>query len=267
MKHIFALIGAVATFSVLSMGSALAAPQVLAVMASLGPQQLNCSGSICTTSLSSYCLQRERDVPVTGQRYLPASDQQFSLIVVAADGTERAVDAAKHMDFRSVRGYSSVNATIGKAELAKLGGVSAKIVVAARAALLPEPVEGDPNPISAEEMVYAAKSLREHGEEVVDAQPAAEAAAIVNRIAATIIPKLRADEESLEQLWRDVIDGLGPARPANADSIKKARDIYDWCQGRMSYHSMGGIKSCLEFKHDEGIMRLNTDYWESQPGY
>ena len=35
----------------------------------------------------------------------------------------------------------------------------------------------------------------------------------------------------------------------------------------MSYHSMGGIKSCLEFKHDSEIMRLNTDYWESQPGY
>ena len=64
-----------------------------------------------------------------------------------------------------------------------------------------------------------------------------------------------------------MIDGLGPARPANSEGIQRARDIYDWCQGRMSYHTMGGIKSCLEFKHDENIMRLNTDYWESQPGY
>ncbi|MBO6521944.1 MAG: hypothetical protein JJ900_18175 [Rhodospirillales bacterium] len=267
MKRVLTVLGAFTALFAVSASPVQAAPQILAVMASLGPQQMNCAGSICTTSLSSYCLQRERDVPTTGQAYMPASDQQFSLVVIDGDGNERTVDASKHVEFRSVRGYSSVNATIGKAELAKLGGVSAKIVVAARAALVPEPVEGDPNPISAEELAYAAKSLREHGEEVVDAQPAAEAAAIVNRLAATIIPRMKADGESLEQLWRDVIDGLGPARPANAEGIRKARDIYDWCQGRMSYHSMGGIKSCLEFKHDEGIMRLNTDYWESQPGY
>ena len=30
---------------------------------------------------------------------------------------------------------------------------------------------------------------------------------------------------------------------------------------------MAGIKSCLEFKHDTTIMKLNSDYWDSQPGY
>ncbi|MGJ3259056.1 MAG: hypothetical protein ACFE0S_05580 [Rhodospirillales bacterium] len=267
MNRVIALFGAIAAVSVLSAGSALAAPQVLAVMASLGPQQMTCSGQICTTSLSSYCLQRDRDVPTTGQVYLPAADEQFSLIVVGADGSERTVSAGKHVTFKSVRGYASVNAVINRGELAKLGGVSAKIAVAKRAALVPEPVPGDPNPISAEELAYASKSLRERGEELVDAHPDAQAASVVNRIAATIVPRLEANPESLEQLWRDVIDGLGPARPANEEGIRRARDIYDWCQDRMSYHSMGGIKSCLEFKHDSEIMRLNTDYWESQPGY
>ncbi|MCK5779149.1 MAG: hypothetical protein KAH11_10190 [Rhodospirillales bacterium] len=267
MKRVLTMLGAFSALFAVSASPVQAAPQILAVMASLGPQQMNCSGQICTTSLSSYCLQRDRDVPTTGQAYLPAADEQFRLIVVGEDGTERDVSASEHVTFRSIRGYSSVNAVINRGELAKLGGVSAKIVVAKRAALVPEPVAGDPNPISAEELAYAAKSLREHGEEVVDATPQAEAAAIVNRITATIIPKLKADPESLEQLWRDVIDGLGPARPANSEGIQRARDIYDWCQGRMSYHTMGGIKSCLEFKHDENIMRLNTDYWESQPGY
>ncbi len=267
MKRFIALVGAFASLTAFSVGSASAAPQILAVMASLGPQQMNCSGSVCTTSLSSYCLQRERDVPSTGQAYLPAAREQFDLVVVAADGSEKTLPAGDHVTFRSVRGYSSVNAVIGRDTLNKLGGVSAKIVVAARAALVPEPVAGDPNPISEQELAYAAKSLRDHGRDVVDSQPDAEAASIVNRLAATIVPRQPASPEGLEQLWRDVINGMGPSRPANAEGIQRARDIYDWCQTRSSYHSMGGVKSCLEFRHDNTIMKLNTDYWESQPGY
>jgi len=266
MKRVFMLLSAFTALFAVS-APAQAAPQILAVMASLGPQQMNCSGSICTTSLSSYCLQKDRTVPNTGQAYLPAAHEQFSLIVTAEDGTERSLDASKHVTFRSVRGYSSVNAVIGRDALAKLGGVSAKLVVAARAALVPEAVAGDPNPISAQELAFAAKSLRDHGEDVVDTQPDAAAAAVVNRMAATIVPGNAANPESLEQLWRDVIKGVGSAHPAKAEGIRRARDIYDWCQTRMSYHSMAGIKSCLEFKHDSTIMKLNTDYWESQPGY
>ena len=164
MKRVLTMLGAFSALFAVSASPVQAAPQILAVMASLGPQQMNCSGQICTTSLSSYCLQRDRDVPTTGQAYLPAADEQFRLIVVGKDGSERDVSASEHVTFRSIRGYSSVNAVINRGELAKLGGVSAKIVVAKRAALVPEPVAGDPNPISAEELAYAAKSLREHGE-------------------------------------------------------------------------------------------------------
>jgi hypothetical protein len=247
--------------------SVTAAPQVLAVMASLGPQPMDCSGAICATSLSSYCLQRERDLPTTGQAYLPGAKEQFSLIVVGKDGSEVTLPGDAHLTFRSVRGYSSVNALISKDALAKLGGVSAKIVVAQRAMLVPEPVAGDPNPISEQELAFASRSLRDHGNDVVDTQADAMAASVVNRMAATIVPRAPANNESLQQLWHDVIDKLGPAHPANAEGIRRARDIYDWCQTRTSYHSMAGIKSCLEFKHDSTIMKLNSDYWDSQPGY
>lgn len=260
------LFAAVTASLALASSGASAAPQILAVMASLGPQQMNCSGSICTTSLSSYCLQKDRDVPTTGQVYLPTQTDGFELIVVDAKGAEMSVPAGDHVTFKSIRGYSSVRATIGKDVLSKLGGVSAKIVVTAGATLAPEPVPGDPNPISEKELHFAATSLRDQGNEIVDARPEAEAASIINRITATIVPRAPANNESLEQLWRDVIENVGTAKPAAADSIKRARDIYDWCQTRMSYHSMGGVKSCLEFKHDETIMRLNTDYWENQPG-
>lgn len=267
MKNFAAIVGVMSIAVGVSASPVSAAPQVLAVMASLGPQQMNCSGSICTTSLSSYCLQRERDVPTTGQAYHPASKDHFALIVIDKNGAETSLPASDHMSFRSSRGYSTVNAVINKKALSELGGVSAKIVVSDGAALIPEPEEGDPNPISEQEIAYATGSLRDHGNDLVDARPEAEAASVLNRMAATIVPKAPANSETLQQLWHDVIHGLGPSRPANSEGIRRAREIYDWCQERSSYHSMSGIKSCLEYKHDDTIMRLNTDYWESQPGY
>lgn len=244
-----------------------AAPQILAVMASLGPQPISCGSAVCTTSFTSYCLQRERNVPITGQAYLPTHEKAFTLIIAREDGSEVKVPAMDNVDFTSARGYSSVRAIIPKDVITKHGGVSATIVAAAGASLMPEPIAGDENPISEAELAFATKSLREHGQDIVDATPDAKSAQIVNRIAATIVPKARATDDALDQLWHDVIDGLGTAKPASADAIQRARDIYDWCKGRMSYYSMGGIKSCLEFKHDDTIMKLNTDYWESQPGF
>lgn len=267
MKGPLTFIGVLAVFGLYSVAPVAAAPQILAVMASLGPQQMRCDGSICVTDFSSYCLQRDRDVPSTGQVYTPAASEQFSLVLTKNDGSTVTVPAADHVSFQSVRGYASVKAVMRRDVLASLDARSATIVAAPGAALVPEAVAGDPNPISEAEVAFATKSLREHGNEVFDAQPAAAAAAIVNRLAITIVPRMPATKDSLDQLWQDVIDGMGTARPFNGDSIKRARGIYEWCQDRMSYHSMAGIKSCLEFKHDDTIMRLNKGYWESQPGY
>lgn len=244
-----------------------AAPQILAVMASLGPQPIHCGSAVCTTSFTSYCLQRERDVPITGQAYTPTHEKAFTLIIAREDGSEISVPAMDSVAFSSARGYSSVRAIIPRDVITAHGGVSAKIVAAVGASLVPEPVAGDDNPISEAELAFATKSLREHGQDIVDATPDAKAAQIVNRIAATIIPKLPASNEALEELWHNAIDGIGTSRPVGADAIQRARGIYEWCKDRSSYHSMGGVKSCLEFKHDDTIMKLNTDYWESQPGY
>lgn len=244
-----------------------AAPQILAVMSSLGPQQMQCSESACVTTLTSYCLQEERDVPTTGQAYQPAHVDQFALIATTASGEEKLLNADGDIRFSSVRGFTMVRATIPTEVVAKHGIKEARLVAHPGAALVPVPVAGDPNPITEAELAFATRSLREHGEQIVDNTPDAQAAALVNRIATTIVPKNAVTDDALEQLWHNVIDGLGHSKPLGQDAIDRARDIYDWCQDRSSYHSMSGIKSCLEFKHDDTIMRLNTDYWKSQPGY
>lgn len=267
MQHRSSILGTVAVIGTLATAPAFAAPQILAVMSAPGPQQMRCAGELCQTDFSSYCLQRERSIPTTGQAYIPVASEQFTLVVTDANGAQSRLPAENAATFRSQRGYASVKVSLRVRDLKALGGVSVALEVAPGAALVPAPVAGDPNPISEAEMAFATRSLREHGNGIVDAQPAAQAATIVNRLATTIVPTLPADRPALDQLWHEVIDGLGRARPADADAIRRARQIYDWCQGRTSYHSMGGIKSCLEFKHDDEIMRLNSDYWNSQSSY
>ena len=244
-----------------------AAPQILAVMSSLGPQHMQCGEYNCVTTLTSYCLQEERDVPTTGQAYMPAHTDQFALVAKTKSGDEITLDVATNIEFASIRGFTMVRATVPAAVIAQHNIVNAKLIAHPGAALVPVPEAIDPNPITEAELAFATRSLRKHGEEIVDNTPDAQAASLVNRIAATIIPKNGVTDETLEQLWHNVIDGLGPAQPVSKDAIDRARDIYNWCQDRSSYHSMSGIKSCLEFKHDDTIMRLNTDYWKSQPGY
>ncbi len=198
---------------------------------------------------------------------MPAHPDQFSLTVTTASGETLELKTGEHVEFRSLRGFTMVRAIIDEEVVRRHEIVEAEISAFPGASLLPEPVAGDPNPITEAEIAYATRSLRQHGEELVDATPEAQAATIINRIAATIVPREDATDENLDRLWWNAIDGMGPAKPVGEDAIRRARDIYDWCQSRMSYHSMSGVKSCLEFKHDDTIMRLNTDYWNSQPSH
>ena len=110
-------------------------------------------------------------MPNSGQPYIPAAPEQFSLLVTRKDGSTVTVPASDHVTFKSVRGYASVKAVMRRDVLASLDAKSATIVVAPGAALIPEAVAGDPNPISEAEVAFATKSLREHGNEVFDTQP------------------------------------------------------------------------------------------------
>ncbi len=228
---------------------------------------MQCSDNACVTTLTSYCLQEERDVPTTGHPYQPAHTDQFALIATTSAGDEISLDAGQYVRFSSSRGFTMVRATVPSETIKKYDIRHARLVSHPGAALIPVPSAGDTNPITEAEIAFATRSLRDHGEEIVDNAPDAKAASLVNRIAATIVPKNAVTDDALDQLWHNVIDGLGSTRPIGQDAIDRAREIYNWCQDRSSYHSMSGIKSCLEFKHDDTIMRLNSDYWKSQPGY
>ncbi len=110
--------------------SALAAPQILAVLATGNGIPFTCTGGVCQAELSAFCLQRHRPAPGYGTAYEPAARGAFTLVVRGADGGERRLPAAGHVAFLQHRGYTAVSARLAEHVLAELDGLSASIEVA-----------------------------------------------------------------------------------------------------------------------------------------
>src|SRR3546814_15326772 len=67
------LAAAVATYAVLAAMPAVAAPQILGLVASTGPIPLACDDAGCRAELSSFCLPQPRANPAPDTAYQPAA--------------------------------------------------------------------------------------------------------------------------------------------------------------------------------------------------
>src|SRR5262245_51461091 len=74
--------------------TASAAPQVLALMTSDQPIPLACNDSECSALVGTFCLQRDRDIPVYGQPYEANLPERLTLSLLDAKGAVRQIEAA-----------------------------------------------------------------------------------------------------------------------------------------------------------------------------
>src|SRR5262245_46322614 len=91
-----AVLGALAVAGLVGMTSqsAIAAPQVLAMMSSDEPVRFICGDRECYALAGTFCLQRDRDIPVHGQPYDPTSPERLKVSFVADGGAITELDAA-----------------------------------------------------------------------------------------------------------------------------------------------------------------------------
>ena len=242
-----------------------AAPQILAALPVESGVELSCADGICAAELSTYCLQRERPAPSIGTAYVPATDEQFTLVLMNDDGREIRVPASRHMRFTENRGFMSVAASIEMGRLRALGAAQAKLVVWEGASLIPVPEAGDPNPLTEDEIAFVTESLRDHGQRIVDQTPQAGTAQLLAKLNAALPNTGPVTSQSFDQMWQQSIGDEVPL-PASGPAINGARQAYEDCIGGNSAYSIGGVKRCLEYQHDDLIRDLNIEYWQSQPG-
>lgn len=241
-----------------------AAPQILAVLETDVGIPFVCDDGICTAQLSTYCLQRERPAPSMGAVYHPAAAEDFTLTVNSESDAPINHPAANHVTFVESRGFMSVAAVIFEKDLETLGGTNAVIRVAANASMLPEAVANDPNPLTEKEIAYATQSLRQQGNEIADQTPQASAALLLARVMQSLPLRGPVFDGAADQIWKNEIGDDIPAEPIKRGGFSRAKDAYKDCFTGSQSTAYGGVRRCLEYKHDDLIRDINIDYWDSR---
>ena len=267
MLRLAGLLADIGLFGMAAAGPVAAAPQMLAVLPNDAGVPFTCTEGQCRAELSTYCLQQSRPAPRHGTVYLPAAAEDFQLVIETPSG-ERTVALADHVSFVESRGFQAVTARIDQRTLENLGGQEASIRVGRAASLLPEARRFDPNPLTEKEIAYVTKWRRQQGTDLVDSKPQAKAAqllaGITNRMPrhGTITPG--ALDNVWEQAIGEVLSGVAPATAGPA--VSQARREFKECRDGAALHSFGGVRRCLEYRHDDMIRDLNIEYWNSAPG-
>ncbi len=242
-----------------------AAPQVLAALATDGGIPLTCAEGVCEADISTFCLQRNRPAPGVGAAYAPAAPGAFTLVVTDANGAERRLPAEAHVVFVERRGFTAVSARLREDVLAALGAVGARIEVAAGASLLPVPKEGDPDPLTEDEIARAVGPLRALGTRVVDGSADAEAARVVGRMVNALPRKGRVGPARRAALWGDVTGEEG-LDATEGPALSRAKAEYDWCTESIEGFRFYSLRHCLELRHDRLMRDLSVDYWNANVG-
>lgn len=87
---------------------ALAAPQILGVMATNGARPMSCKDGTCVPYLETFCIQRQRDVPGPGASYHPAPGAGgVTLVITTGDANTLRLPAADTMRFTGFGGYAA----------------------------------------------------------------------------------------------------------------------------------------------------------------
>jgi hypothetical protein len=265
-SHLRGVLAALA-FVLSPLAGAAAAPQALGVVATGEARPMVCADGKCAAYLSAFCIQRAREAPATGTAYSPAvGEGGIALVVTAADGTTQRV-AANVLRFESLGGFSSVRASVPEAVLRKLGAVGAGIEVGARAVLIPEPVPGDPDPLTEQEVALAAGPLRAAAHDLFDrpGNPRADAARLISRLINALPEQRPPGPTQRDGLWRRHVDAqaLEGIEPAAA---RRAQMAYGACYWQSEHGYGKGLRGCLRATHDAFMMDVNQDYWDRLGG-
>lgn len=245
--------------------TALAAPQMLGVVASAEPVPMTCEGGVCTAELSAFCLEQGRSGPRDGTAYRAVDPRLVTLLAVAADGSAQSVPAASPIRFASARGYSAVTASVPESLRAGLGAARLAIAVGPMLTLAPLAVAGDAQPLTDKEIAEAAGPLRATAADVLEAgnNPEMVTAQVLNRLI-NALPQIAGREAidlvSREGLWSHVVGGA-PSIDDPSPGMAQAALVFEGCRRGAHYVQGLTLRRCLEASHDALMSSVNLEYW------
>ena len=245
-------------------GPAQAAPQILALLETDTATKLVCEDGTCRAEFTTYCLQKERDIPVASTPYEVAKGHRLNLVLTDADGTTSTVPATEHVRVATARrGHTAVVIEIDESALAKLGAISAAIEFGGGVALTPVPTAGDPNPQTAQDIALAVGPLRMTGTRKIDkAGGTVETVWALNRLVNAVPEGAGKDRTARAGLWRRAMNTpLGSAPKARVETA--AQEFKTCWDSRVVEVGAVSLKSCLQRRHDRLMWDNVLRYWDA----
>jgi hypothetical protein len=243
----------------LTFAPAQAAPQILALMATIAPVPMTCVDGTCTAELSAVCLQERRPTPSTGTVYRPAEGTDITMTVTGPDGVSRTLRVEAALSFTSLRQYNAVKVSLPEATVRKLGGGAAALSVGPMASIVPIPVDGDPEPLSAGEIANYTGPLRAAAEDAFRRDSArVNATRILNQMVNRLPTHSGDGIEKADALWKKTVgtDVTAEARQFLNHALKDCRET-------MRIGVQPSLRSCLSYQHDYLSGENTTNAWRA----
>jgi hypothetical protein len=240
--------------------SALAAPQILGVMASGAPVPLLCDTKECSAVIGTFCLQRDRDIPSYGTPYVLANGEQVTLHVETASGEIRQLPGQDWLRFAGYSGYTTARMVLPRAALAELGGGAVAVTIGPGVSLVPLAQVGDANPQSAQEISTATGALRIAAGRYLDRPTIQADAARLVMALINGLPESRTSHDDFSGLWQETItENLATGMTDGA--LPLAERVYQRCDQEPN------PRGCLVTRHRQLMVPGNRRFWDETSGY
>lgn len=263
-SHALPLLSVIAAFVSLAAPSIVAAgdsaPQALALVATAQPVAVACDRAGCRVRLSSFCLERDRDAPETGQAYGLAAGALA--LVVEDDAGVRRLPLPAGARVTADRGHSSVTVRLPPETAARWPEASLALEVGPMTTLLPLADGGDADRHDAAQVAAVTGPLRAVGRRIVDDGDERVAAVRLLTQAVNRLPVVAARRgDGGEAIWRQVLADW-PER----SGVARAAETFEACHRSTRQGLFYNIRNCLILRHDRLMDDLNQAYWDAVAG-
>jgi hypothetical protein len=242
-------------------GPALAAPQILGLMASNSPIPLSCTDTECTAIAGTFCLQRERDIPRYGTPYSATHAEQLTLALLTRDGAVHRLPGGRWLGFSGYDGYTTVRLSLAKSLLDDVGASAVAVEIGPGVALVPTPQAGDTDPQGADEVALATGPMRIAAGRYLDKPTVDGDAARLVTALLNALPAHYTIHDDYSRVWQTAITG-DIVRTVDPAALPRAAEAYRKCSGSPQF-----LRSCLVYRHRELMEPDNIKFWQETGGY
>lgn len=247
---------------------AVAAPQVLGLVASNGqPTPLACGDRDCRAHFSAFCLQQGRPAPAHGDLYSVAPGGDLTLVVTKTTGETERLPAAGVVRIESQIGFTSVEISLPRDELARLGAAEVALDIGPEVSLIPVAKANDPYPQSEDEIALATGPMRAAAVKSFEAPGRASDAARITTLLINALPSLSTESAATrDALWVAML-GTPAVSNATPEGLNAAEMIYEGCKISVESRSTYSMRNCLELRHADLLAETNHRFWKDNVGY